>query len=68
MVDTARRDVLMGIAGQTFAEDRIMTESRQVAIDLSPGRRPMPITADQGVLADHRLIASLINREATAST
>jgi vanillate O-demethylase monooxygenase subunit len=65
--DVALRDVLMGIAAQAFAEDRVTIEAQQQVIDLEPGRRPMPTTADHGVLAYHKLVDAMVAREAPAA-
>ena len=65
--DEALRDMLMGIAGQAFAEDKAMIEAQQRVIDRDPQRAPMPTTGDKGVLLYNRLVARLAREEARAA-
>ncbi len=61
--DEAVRDVLMGIAAQAFAEDKAMIEAQQQVINATPGYRVMPTSADQGVIAFHKIVEQLIRQE-----
>lgn len=61
--DAALRDMLMGIAGQAFGEDKTMIEAQQKVIDLDPDRPVMPITADKGVVIYNRLVERLAREE-----
>lgn len=47
--DAALRDVLMGIAGMAFNEDKVMIEAQQQAIDQAPTVQIMPTSADKGI-------------------
>ena len=47
--DAALRDILMGIAGQAFNEDKVMIEAQQEVIDQIPAPDIMPTTADKGI-------------------
>jgi phenylpropionate dioxygenase-like ring-hydroxylating dioxygenase large terminal subunit len=47
--DAALRDILMGIAGQAFNEDKVMIEAQQLVIDQAPAHDIMPIAADKGI-------------------
>ena len=47
--DAALRDVLMGIAGRAFNEDKVMIEAQQEVIDQIPAPDIMPTTADKGI-------------------
>jgi phenylpropionate dioxygenase-like ring-hydroxylating dioxygenase large terminal subunit len=57
--DEALRDMLMGIAGQAFSEDKVMIEAQQRVIDESPDARIMPTSADVGVTQFNRLVERL---------
>ena len=61
--DEALRDMLMGLAGMAFAEDKTMIEAQQRVIDLDPSRRPMPATFDKGVVLFQRLVERLARDE-----
>jgi vanillate O-demethylase monooxygenase subunit len=61
--DGALRDMLMGLAGMAFAEDKTMIEAQQRVIDLDPSRRPMPATFDKGVVLFQRLVERLARDE-----
>lgn len=61
--DVALRDVLMGIAGQAFGEDKVMIEAQQRVIDGSPDARIMPTSADKGVTQFNRLVERLARGE-----
>lgn len=61
--DEALRDMLMGIAGQAFGEDKIMIEAQQRVIDQSPDVRIMPTSADVGVTQFNRLVERLARDE-----
>jgi vanillate O-demethylase monooxygenase subunit len=65
--DEALRDVLMGIAGQAFSEDRLMIEAQQRVIDAAPRRRVLPTSADKGVTLYNRLVEEFAAKEAQAS-
>lgn len=57
--DAARRDMMMAMAGQAFAEDRVMIEAQQRVIAASPGRQPLPTAHDRGVTIYNRLVERL---------
>ncbi|MEO0032930.1 MAG: hypothetical protein RIS94_2688 [Pseudomonadota bacterium] len=61
--DEALRDMLMGIAGMAFAEDKLMIEAQQKVIDLDPTRQVMPATFDKGVILFNRLVERLAREE-----
>lgn len=61
--DEGLRDVLMGLAGMAFAEDKTMIEAQQRVIDLDPTRAPMPATFDKGVVLYQRLVERLAREE-----
>ncbi|MBC7986158.1 MAG: aromatic ring-hydroxylating dioxygenase subunit alpha [Sphingomonadaceae bacterium] len=62
--DEALRDMLMGIAGQAFGEDKAMIEAQQRVIDATPNPRVMPTSADKGVTLYQRLVERLAREEA----
>ena len=64
--DEALRDVLMGIAGQAFAEDKTMIEAQQRIIDQTPHPRIMPTAHDRAVTLFNQLVARLVREETTA--
>lgn len=66
--DAALRDMLMGLAGMAFAEDKAMIEAQQKVIDLDPSRRVMPTTFDKGVVLYQRLVERLAREEAQAAS
>jgi len=57
------RDNLMGITERAFAEDKKMIEAQQHNIDITPGWRFMPATADRGVILFNRLVEKLAREE-----
>jgi len=57
--DAARRDMMMGIAGQAFAEDKTMIESQQRVIAATPDPKIMPTAHDRGVTLYNRLVERL---------
>lgn len=61
--DAAMRDMLMGIAGQAFGEDKTMIEAQQKVIDGSPDARIMPTSADMGVTLYNRLVEKMAKNE-----
>ncbi|HEX7759318.1 MAG TPA: aromatic ring-hydroxylating dioxygenase subunit alpha [Caulobacteraceae bacterium] len=65
--DEALRDVLMGIAGQAFAEDKAMIEAQQRVIKATPNPQVMPTSGDQGVIAFQRLVDRMIAQEDVAA-
>ena len=50
------RDMLMGIAAQAFAEDKVMIEAQQQVIDMTSDPRVMPTAHDRGVTLFNRLV------------
>jgi len=62
--DAALRDILMGIAGQAFAEDKVMIEAQQRVVDETPDPQVMPTSADKGVTLFNRLVERLSAAEA----
>jgi nitrite reductase/ring-hydroxylating ferredoxin subunit len=61
--DEALRDVLMGIAGQAFGEDKVMIEAQQRVIDRTPAPRIMPTAHDRAVTLFNQLVARLVREE-----
>lgn len=61
--DEALRDMLMGIAGQAFHEDKVMIEAQQRVIDMTPEPRIMPTAHDRGVTLFNRLVEKLAREE-----
>ena len=61
--DAAMRDMLMGIAGQAFAEDKLMIEAQQRIIDATPDPVVMPTSSDKGVTLFNRLVERLARLE-----
>ncbi|MES1972261.1 MAG: aromatic ring-hydroxylating dioxygenase subunit alpha [Pseudomonadota bacterium] len=61
--DGALRDLLMGVAGQAFEEDRVMIEAQQRVIGATPSPRVMPTTADKAVILFNRLVDRLARQE-----
>jgi phenylpropionate dioxygenase-like ring-hydroxylating dioxygenase large terminal subunit len=66
--DAALRDMLMGIAGQAFGEDKTMIEAQQRVIDASPGARIMPTSADMGVTLYNRLVEKMARAEGQSAS
>jgi len=64
--DEAHRDVLMGIAGQAFAEDKVMIEAQQRVIENTANPVIMPTAHDRGVTLFNRLVERLIKEEECA--
>lgn len=62
--DEAMRDVLMGMAGKAFAEDKQMIESQQRVIDRTPAVQVLPTKHDRGVVLFNKLVARLVREEA----
>lgn len=62
--DAALRDMLMGIAGQAFNEDKVMIEAQQRVLDKTPEPRFMPTAGDKGVTLFNRLVERLARDEA----
>ncbi|RIV82237.1 aromatic ring-hydroxylating dioxygenase subunit alpha [Aurantiacibacter xanthus] len=65
--DEAFRDQLMVLAGKAFAEDKAMIESQQTIIDFDPGRNPVPIKADKGVILYNRMLNAMLAEEEGAT-
>lgn len=61
--DEAMRDMLMGIAGMAFAEDKLMIEAQQKVIDRDPSRLPLPTSFDKGVVLYNRLVERLARED-----
>jgi len=57
--DAALRDMLMGIAGQAFDEDKVMIEAQQRVIDATAAPRIMPTSADKAITLFNRLVEKL---------
>ena len=62
--DEKLRDMLMGIAGQAFAEDRTMIEAQQRILDRTADPRILPTSADQGVILYNRVVERLARPDA----
>jgi phenylpropionate dioxygenase-like ring-hydroxylating dioxygenase large terminal subunit len=62
--DEALRDMLMGVAGQAFGEDKVMIEAQQKVIDRTPNPQVMPTAHDKGVTLFNRLVKKLADAEA----
>ena len=63
--DAKLRDFLMGIAGQAFAEDKVMIEAQQKIINATPNPVPMPSAHDRGVTIFNRLVEKMARNELT---
>ncbi|MEH3107583.1 MAG: aromatic ring-hydroxylating dioxygenase subunit alpha [Sphingomonas fennica] len=61
--DEALRDMLMGIAGQAFGEDKVMIEAQQRVIDRTPDAQVMSTSADKGLILFNRLVEKLARAE-----
>lgn len=57
--DAAKRDAMMAMAGQAFAEDKVMIEAQQRVIAATPDPRIMPTAHDKGVTLYNRLVEKL---------
>jgi phenylpropionate dioxygenase-like ring-hydroxylating dioxygenase large terminal subunit len=57
------RDILMGIAGQAFAEDRTIIEAQQRVVDATPDPLIMPTGADRAITLFNQLVARRIRDE-----
>jgi len=66
--DEALRDVLMGVAGQAFGEDKVMIEAQQRVIDRTPEPRIMPTAHDRGATIFTRLVEKLAREEQTGQS
>jgi vanillate O-demethylase monooxygenase subunit len=53
---------------KAFAEDNAMIEAQQRNIDMTPGWRFMPTTADQGVILFNRLVEKLAPEDSTRAS
>jgi phenylpropionate dioxygenase-like ring-hydroxylating dioxygenase large terminal subunit len=65
--DEELRDMLMGVAGQAFGEDKTMIEAQQQVIDDTPDPRIMPTAHDKGVTLFNRLVERLAREENVAA-
>ncbi|MCW2394994.1 MULTISPECIES: aromatic ring-hydroxylating dioxygenase subunit alpha [unclassified Sphingobium] len=61
--DEALRDVLMRMADQAFAEDKVMIEAQQRVIDDTEEVQVMPTVHDRGVTLFNRLVEKLARQE-----
>lgn len=61
--DAAKRDMMMAMAGQAFAEDKAMIEAQHARITSCPDPRIMPIAHDRGVTIYNRLVERLAAQE-----
>lgn len=57
--DAAMRDALMAMAGQAFAEDKVMVEAQQRVLRATPEPKIIPIAHDRGVTIFNRLVERL---------
>ena len=57
-------DLLIGVAGLAFAEDKVMIEAQQQVVLRSPGINAMPTPHDRAVLLFQRLMTSLARGDA----
>jgi vanillate O-demethylase monooxygenase subunit len=57
--DAQKRDIMMAMAGEAFAEDKRMIEAQQAVIAVSPHARVMPTVHDKGVTLYNRLVEKL---------
>lgn len=65
--DEAMRDMLMGMAGKAFHEDKVMIEAQQRVIDNTSDPRIMPTAHDKGVTIFNRLVARLARQDGKGS-
>ncbi|MBC2651173.1 aromatic ring-hydroxylating dioxygenase subunit alpha [Novosphingobium flavum] len=63
--DAAKRDAMMAMAHQAFAEDKAMIEAQHARIATSRNPRIMPTAHDRGVTLYNRLVERLVAREIT---
>lgn len=61
--DEATRDLMMQVAAQAFAEDKVMIEAQQRVIDVTSKPQVMPTAHDKGVTLFNRLVATLVREE-----
>jgi len=61
--DEALRDILMGVAGQAFAEDKTMIEAQQAILDKTETPRVLPSAHDRGVVMFNKLVERLAKEE-----
>jgi phenylpropionate dioxygenase-like ring-hydroxylating dioxygenase large terminal subunit len=57
--DAALRDMMMGIAGKAFGEDKLIIEAQQRIIDRTENPQVIPTVHDRGVTLFNRLVARL---------
>jgi vanillate O-demethylase monooxygenase subunit len=57
--DAALRDMLMGLAGQAFNEDKLIIEAQQRVIDRTANPQVLPTVHDRGVTMFNSLVARL---------
>jgi vanillate O-demethylase monooxygenase subunit len=57
--DAAKRDMMMAMAGQAFAEDKVMIEAQHRVIANTPEPQVMPTAHDRGVTLYNRLVEKL---------
>lgn len=62
--DEQLRDFLMGIAGQAFAEDKVMIEAQHKVIGATSNPVIMPTAHDKGVTIFNRLVEKMAKEEA----
>ena len=65
--DEALRDVLMGIAGQAFAEDKAIIEAQQRVIDRTVSPKILPSGHDRAVTMFNNLVARMVREESAAA-
>ncbi len=61
--DAAKRDAMMVMAGQAFAEDKVMIEAQHRVIAATPDPQVMPTAHDRGVTLYNRLVERLAKTE-----
>lgn len=57
------RDLLMGMAHQAFAEDRVMIEGQQKIVNLTRGVNIMPRNGDKAITIFNRILERMIRQE-----
>lgn len=62
--DAAKRDAMMAMAGQAFAEDKTMIEAQQRVIAASADPQVMPTAHDRGITLYNRLVEKLARADA----
>lgn len=65
--DEAKRDMMMQVAAQAFAEDKVMIEAQQRVINSTIDPKVMPIAHDKGVTLFNRLVDALVRDECDAA-